>query len=243
MASSARNDDKRQAGSSADRRNGQHHGRIVSHAPGRMRVRLHPEHRDPAALKKIEQDLGGRAGIASVSADPRTGSVLVHYEDTSVSKDDLLDMLYDVGVVARDLLGADEVPEDLGVESADRGVAPHSRGATGILDAVTDLDHRISRLTGGKLDLKLLVPASFGLLALRQVMINGLGLGQVPGYVLLWYTFDSFYKLHQRKATSAIREATEQILGDGSDDGADDGAGARTSRTSRASRRSGASRT
>ena len=55
------------------------------------------------------------------------------------------------------------------------------------------------------------------------MLTSGLGLGQVPGYVLLWYTFDSFYKLHQRKATAAIREATEELLGDGSDDGAEHG--------------------
>ena len=224
MASSARTGGRRKAGSSADRRNGQDHGRIVSHAPGRMRVRLHPEHRDPAAMAQLEQALGGRSGVASVATDPRTGSVLVHYEDTALSKDDVVDMLYDVGVVARDLLGAEDVPEDLGVEPADRDVAPHSSGATGILDAVTDLDHRISRMSGGRFDLKLLVPAGLGLLALRQVLTSGLGLGQVPGYVLLWYTFDSFYKLHQRKATAAIREATEELLGDGSDDGADTGA-------------------
>jgi len=34
----------------------------------------------------------------------------------------------------------------------------------------------------------------------------------VPGYVLLWYTFDSFYKLHQRKAAAAVREASDQSL-------------------------------
>ena len=53
-----------------------------------------------------------------------------------------------------------------------------------MLDALTDLDHRISRLTGGKLDLKLLVPVGLGLLAMRQVALNGFGLAQVPGYVL-----------------------------------------------------------
>jgi hypothetical protein len=212
MASSARNDGKRQVRPSADRRNGQRHGHIVSYAPGRMRVRLHQEHRNPAALKQIEQELGGRSGIVSVSTDHRTGSVLVHYEDASLTKDDLLGMFFDVGVVALDLLGAEDAAEDLVQEGAERDVADHSAGAVSILDAVTDLDHRISRLTGGKVDLKLLVPAGLGLLALRQVMMSGLGLGTVPGYVLLWYTFDSFYKLHQRKTAALVEKATERVL-------------------------------
>jgi hypothetical protein len=39
--------------------------------------------------------------------------------------------------------------------------------------------------------------------------MNGLGLSQVPGYVLLWYTFDSFYKLHQRKSAAVVERASE----------------------------------
>jgi hypothetical protein len=214
MASSARDDGKRQARPPADLRNGQHHGRIVSHAPGRTRVRLHPEHRDPATLKQIEDGLSGRAGVGSVSTDARTGSVLIHYDARALARDDLRAVLRDVGVVALGLVGADEAREELGGERGPRGVAPHSSGAVSVLDALTDLDHRISRLTGGKVDLKLMVPAGLGLLALRQIAANGLGLAQVPGYVLLWYTFDSFYKLHQRKTAEAFKDAAGDILGD-----------------------------
>lgn len=207
MASSARNDRTPQAGPPARLREGQRHGRIVSHAPGRMRVRLGREHRDPEAFAQLERELGGRAGVSSVTTDHRTGSVLVRYDHLALAKDDVTSMLLDVGVVALDLLGAEDAAEDLGEERTPRSVAPHSSGAASVLDAVTDLDHRISRLTGGRLDLKLLVPAGLGLLALRQVALNGLGLGTVPGYVLLWYTFDSFYKLHQRKAEAKAEQA------------------------------------
>ena len=212
MATSAQTRGRRKPRPSVDERDGARHGHIVSHTPGRMRVRLHHEQRDPAALAEIGRGLSGQAGVASVSTDARTGSVLVNYDRQALSKAMLIDMLYDVGVVARDLLGAEEVPEDLGREQVDRGVAPHSTGATGVLDAVTDLDHKISELTGGKVDLKLLVPAGLGLLALRQIALNGLGLAQVPGYVLLWYTFDSFYKLHQRRTAALVEKAAEQVL-------------------------------
>jgi hypothetical protein len=122
-------------------------------------------------------------------------------------------MLVDVGIVGLGLLGADEVAEEPGGERSDRGVVAHSVGATGVLDALTDLDHRVSQLTGGKVDLKLLVPIGLGLLAIRQIWLNGLGLGVVPGYVLLWYTFDSFYKLHQRKTDAAVKDLAEDFLG------------------------------
>ena len=227
MASNARRGRKQQATPRATGHEGRHRGRIVSHTPGRMRVRLHSEHRDPATLEELERQLGDRQSVASVSTDARTGSVLVHYDHRSLTKDDLVGVMRDVGIVALDLLGAEEIPEDLeraagGDRTTPGRVAEHSTGAVGVLDALTDLDYRISQLTGGKIDLKLLVPASLGLLALRQVAVNGLGLGTVPGYVLLWYTFDSFYKLHQRKSEAKIEEAADQILGAGPGPSTDD---------------------
>ena len=239
MVSSARNDRTRQAKPPARPHEGQRHGRIVSHAPGRMRVRLDREHRDPEALAQIEQTIGARPGVTAVSTDHRTGSVLVKYDHSTLGKGDVTSMLLDVGVVALDLIGAEDAAEgleDVGDERNPRAAAPHSTGANAVLDAVTDLDHRISQLTGGRLDLKLLVPAGLGLMALRQVALNGLGLGQVPGYVLLWYTFDSFYKLHQRKTAAAIKEATEQILDEGGSVQVDGDAGTRTIRKPRATR-------
>jgi hypothetical protein len=172
-----------------------------------MRVRLHQAHRDPAALESLEDRLSEHPAVASVATNPRTGSVLVKYDHHQLTKADLMELLWDAGLVARELLGAEEIPEDLG---RDAPVVPHSSTATTLLDALTDLDQRLSRLTNGKLDVKLLVPTGLGLLALRQIAVNGLGLGQVPGYVLLWYTFDSFYKLHQRKPVAVVDEAAEQ---------------------------------
>ena len=194
---------------------GKHRGHIVSHAPGRMRVRLHPEHRATADLQQIERDLNARDGVASVQTNARTGSVLVHYDRHSLGRDDLTAILHDVGIVAMELLGAEEVSRGLSDEvddgAAERAsAAPHSSTATGVLDALTDLDRRLSELTGGKLDVKLLVPIGLGTLALRQILTTGLGLAEVPGYVLLWYTFDSFYKLHQRKTAALVEKAVER---------------------------------
>jgi hypothetical protein len=208
------------------------HGAIVSHTSGRMRVRLHQGHRDPEALECIEDRLSEHPAVASVSTNARTGSVLVQYDHQRLTKDDLKELLWDAGLVARELLGAEEIPEGLGRDSADGSDAtaapgaPHSTTATTLLDALTDLDQRLSKLTNGKLDIKLLVPTGLGLLALRQIAINGLGLGQVPGYVLLWYTFDSFYKLHQRKSAAVVQEAAEQYLDEREAAGASGGSSA-----------------
>jgi len=141
--------------------------------------------------------------VAAVSTNVRTGSLPLSFDHVGVSKTDLFGMLYDAGIVARDLLDAEEIPEDLGEDRQE-----HSTTATGLMDALTDLDSRLARLTGGRVDIKLLVPVGLGILAARQIATVGLGLGQVPGYVLLWYAFDSFYKLHQRRQVVAGTGAT-----------------------------------
>lgn len=172
----------------------QRHGRIVSHAPGRVRIRLQREHRDATALAQIAQNLGAQAGVTAVATNARTGSVLLAFDHYHVSHADVAAMLYDAGIVARDLLDAEEIPEDLGQDEPN-----HSATATGLMDALGDLDARLARLTGGRIDLKLAVPLGLALLAARQISTVGLGLGQMPGYILLWYAFDAFHKLHQRQ--------------------------------------------
>lgn len=183
------------------------HARIVSHAPGRVRVRVEHGYRDLAVLGLIEQQLVGQEGISSVETNARTGSVLVGYDHHALSKDDMVAMLYDVGEVVRVALGADELPEDLGRE--DVGA---SSAATGLIDALTDLDRRVSALTGGRVDVKLLVPAGLGLVGVRQILTNGLGLAEVPGYLLVWLAFDVFHKLHRRPHAPVEHPADEHAV-------------------------------
>src|SRR4051794_4825788 len=52
------------------------HARIVSQAPGRVRVRVDRRHRDPTVLGLIEARLTDQAGVEAVSTNARTGSVL-----------------------------------------------------------------------------------------------------------------------------------------------------------------------
>ena len=173
------------------------HARVESAMPGRLRIRLDRTRRHNGAMDQVHDVLGGRDGIHSVSSNPMTGSVLVHYDRDALEHDDVLTILRDAGLAfgeaAQSIIGGGEVG--------------HSIISTHILDALTDLDHRLSRATNGLVDIKLLFPLTLGTLAIRQIVTNGLGLGTVPGYVLLWYTFDSFYKLHPRAKPAASHGA------------------------------------
>jgi len=138
-------------------------------------------------MERARAHLQAQAGIRDVQTNLTAGSITVHYDPGARTSSDVLAMLADVGLIVREVLAvAEDGPPGAG----------HSLASASLIGALTNLDSRISRLTGRKVDLKLLFPTALGLLGLRQVLAEGLGLTQVPGYILLWYAFDAFYKLH-----------------------------------------------
>ena len=172
------------------------HGHVVSDTPGRLRIRVRHPHRHPQLMGRTQDHLEGKPGIRGVETNPTTGSVMVRYDPHQVSPDDILAMLKDVGVIAL------QTASDLGVELPEAG---RSTTAVSVISVIDDLDRRISLLTGRRIDLKLLFPATLFGLGIRQVATQGLGLAQVPGYILLWYAFDSFWKFHQAEPVEATR--------------------------------------
>lgn len=167
-------------------------GTIVSASPGRVRLRLHREHRNPKLAQQIKQGVVGRPGIASVDVNHRTGSVAVCYDHHLLSPGDLLGIIHDVGVVVVEAMG--ETPE---ISALGAGHHTRSSVASNISNTVDRLDKRLAQATDRTVDLRLLFPIGLFALGVRQVFAEGLGLTQVPGYILLWYAFDSFWKLHR----------------------------------------------
>ena len=170
------------------------HAHVTSHSPGRMRVRV--RRGDRSQLETLRTALADRPGVASVDANPATGSLLVRYDQHALGRDAVLGILEDVGLVVAALADLPAPP------------GPHSTTAGGFMDAISDLDARLSALTNRRLDLKLLFPLALGAIGLRKTVSEGLGLSQVPGYVLLWYAFDSFWKFHHEKVSMNRHKGT-----------------------------------
>jgi Heavy metal associated domain 2 len=175
---------------------------LASVSPGRIRVRLHRASRHPRVVHRLQERMQDRGGVTQVDVNASTGSVVVHYDKHALTFDDILALLRDSGVV----IGA--LYEEPDIEAIFRGRAPASEH---VVDAVGDLDRRLLRLTGHKLDLRLLFPASLFALGLRQALVQGLGLADIPAFVLLWYAFDSFWKMNHEspRKTPAMAQAAE----------------------------------
>jgi hypothetical protein len=166
------------------------HARITSQTPGRLRVRVGHPGRHRELMHAIRQRLEEQRGTQDVSVDTRTGSVLVKYDPHTQSHGNLLSVLHDLGVVAA------ETARGLDLDVPEIGTG-HSAASENIVGTFADLDRQIALLTGHKVDLKLLFPLALGGIGAWQLARRGLGLGEVPAYVLLWYAFDSFWKFHR----------------------------------------------
>jgi Heavy metal associated domain 2 len=180
--------------------------RLVSSTPGRLRVRLAGGDGRQAALRRVRDGLSGRPGVRAVETSAVTGSVLVHYDPARTTAEDVADLLEDLGLLVVEVGNGGapvghipDVPSETG----------HSRPAAGLIATLGDADRRLSRLTGGALDLKLLFPLALGAVGAGQLVRQGLGLSQIPAYVLLWYAFDSFFKFHQQPGRDLPDEPSE----------------------------------
>jgi hypothetical protein len=160
---------------------------VVHTGPHRIRLRLDRDHRRPEQLSQLRHALRGQPGVRDVEVNETTGSVLIHHAPGAVSAHGLAAVLGDLGVVIQGLAG-DE--------------AGKSETARGVESALGDLNRRVATATGGKADLKIIVPGAFLAWGLWRLAADvGSFFTAVPGYVLLYYAFDTYTKLHHMPAS------------------------------------------
>ena len=127
-------------------------------------------------MAQIQKTLSAHPGVSAVAVNLSTGSVLVtgrHTDQLQQALSELLD------IVVESVAGPAIEP---GVESTVR--------------LVRNADTRLRSLTNGRFSLRAIVPAAFVAVGIRQLIVEGLTLGAVPWYVLIYYGVDSFLKLY-----------------------------------------------
>lgn len=150
-----------------------------------MRVRVDGTPAQRArALTALEQAV---ADQAQVSTDTRTGSALVVYDPRRFNVHTLVEILREVDEIFADL----EAPSLAGLQ--DRGA---SDAAQAVHRGFSQANVSTLRATGGRMDLRMLFPVVLGGLAVGQLLRRRGGLGSAPWYVMAYYAFDSYVKLH-----------------------------------------------
>lgn len=165
----------------------QREAHIASDIPGRMRIKLRPGAREPVFMNGLKETMSARDGVNCVRSNSTTGSLTFDYDRDKLTRDNILEFLEELDVVAGE------------ITPAFSGDAPKSSDADApltFLQAVEDLNMRIRRTTGVDINLKLALPLVFTSMGLWSIGKQGLRITMAPGWVFLWMGFDMFVRLH-----------------------------------------------
>ncbi|MBD2347065.1 HMA2 domain-containing protein [Anabaena subtropica] len=165
------------------------HTKIISDTPGRLRLRIAHSHRQPETMEQIANKLAAQSHIDQVRTNVAHGSIVIKYSEKNGTLDNVLATLQDLGMIFGEITQGS------------------TEAATTVSSAVVDLNKRVRQATDGVVDIRFLFPLGLSILSVRQLMIKGLQFEIIPWYVLAWYSFDSFIKLHgitpQKPSTEA----------------------------------------
>ena len=167
--------------------------RVAHHMPGRTRIQVPRALRHQAKVAKATRAFAKLPGVRNVEIHVETGSMVLHHDEDP-------GILMALAKVAEE---AFEIALDLGDEDSGAGMDSSILG--GLLQSSgTCVDNQISSATGNVLDLKTLIPLGLLGAGIARVSESGLGLANVPAFVLFYYSFDMFVKLHQTKGSPNV---------------------------------------
>jgi hypothetical protein len=161
--------------------------RLVHHHPGyvraRARVFVDTNEQSPVvvAARSVAQSTAGFRGWSHIA---RTGSIVIRYRPGATDPDALLERIADA-------VGLDGVERDLGDK------VHRMELVDALLDGVQALNRFASAATGGRADLRELVPGGLGALALLSFVMGGGGRGRLPRWdTALWWCYRVFVQWH-----------------------------------------------
>ncbi|WP_243146899.1 HMA2 domain-containing protein [Scytonema sp. UIC 10036] len=162
--------------------------KVVSSTPGRLRLRVAPHHRQSGDMERIANALQAQPNITQVKTNIHNGSIVIQHDTQDGSLENVLTTLKDLGIIFGDIaLGKSEA-------------------AAEVSNAVVDLNKRVKKATNNSVDLRFLFPLGLGILSIRKLLAQGLQFEIIPWYVLAWYAFDSFIKLHGMTSQHSTNE-------------------------------------
>ncbi len=152
--------------------------------PGRMRLRV-PRPRTAQHVRHVADRVSQANRVQHVEANPTTGSLLVKF-----AADDPIDMIIDELRVAGFEVAA-------AFEREHTPVQPKSTGAAVVENVLGRANAQLHLVSRGHVDLRLAVPAIYMLLGVRAFMRGRGRLRDASWYQLMYWAFDSFFKLHE----------------------------------------------
>jgi hypothetical protein len=154
---------------------------IVSHFPGRLRVRARKFHQEPGVAEAVAQRVGGEPGVLSASASAVTGSILILYDPRKVQVDALITAL---------LSGS-------GLLSLTADAEEHADGtalATHIRQSFVSADTSLFRAADGRVDLRTAIPGVLAVSGFATLLFKAFVAPQ--WYDLVFWSYVTFNNLN-----------------------------------------------
>ena len=152
--------------------------------PGRMRLRV-PKPRTGQQVRQIAGRVERAKHVRAVDVNPTTGSMLVLFR-----ADDPIDLIID-----ELRLAGFEVAKAF--ERQPTGVRTQTRSAALVENLMSRANAQLHLATKGHVDIRLIVPAIYFALGFRNLLRQRGRLSDAAWYQLMYWAFDSFYKLHE----------------------------------------------
>lgn len=152
--------------------------KVISSTPGRLRLRVAQMHCQSKDMHRIASVLNANPQVDRVSTNLHSGSITIYHDGKNGSLNNVVATLRDLGVIFADITEG------------------NTEAAAKVTNAFVDLNQRVRTATNGAVDIRFLFPLGLSTLAVRQLLSKGLQFETIPWYVLAWYAFDSFIKLH-----------------------------------------------
>jgi hypothetical protein len=139
-------------------------------------------------MHRITSVLNANPRVDRVNTNLHSGSITIYHDGKTGSLDNIFATLRDVGIIFADITEG------------------KTEAAAQVTNAVVDLNQQIRQATNAVIDIRFLFSLGLSTLAVRQLLSKGLQLETIPWYVLAWYAFDSFIKLHGTSASSSTTD-------------------------------------
>ena len=162
---------------------------LEHYMPGRARLRV-PKPRTAAQVGRMAGRVSRGKRVRDVDVNRTTGSLLVSFDP-----DDPIDLIVEeIRALGFEVLSALRPPPGR--------VRTESTGAAVVKRVAGRANQQLHLVSRGHVDLRLAVPAIYTALALRNFIRHRARLRDASWYQLLYWAFDSFFKLHEERTVS-----------------------------------------
>ncbi|MGK7884196.1 MAG: HMA2 domain-containing protein [Crocosphaera sp.] len=164
---------------------------ILSLTPGRIRLRVDLSGHSREEVNLMVVSLDNHLAIEKVRINIEIGSLTIFYDSQSINTVEIIDELKKLGLTfsEKSITSSPVIPSS-------------SKTAIHINQMGNNVNQVIKQGSNNIVDLGVIVPLGFALLAWRQLILKGWQLETIPWYVLAWYAFDSFIKLQNTQQNS-----------------------------------------